>query len=382
MSEKIDKPSIEKKIPLEPSAGTNGIFETISDNFIVDSIGRRRKPILELPPKDVQEYYPWLTFERGTKKNLTEIDLINDLIKYDPLRKRHVTVIFYFGIAGIGKTTLGYNIAKKLNCPVQVINGQKNMEAYMLLGSPSVEGKEVIWQDGPLSNIARYVSGESGKNRRAMLVFNEFNALPEESQIGTASMFDGQEKLTLAERNNEVIKVTGQLIAIVSGNPRFLGTNKLQEAIRDRASIYLNITMPNVDKESFVYQKICGLQEELATKFAELAHEWRESHYIQNNLSSSPSPRSIINFIELSKIWGIKTAFETSMVEKFSDTEEEKEKIKQMARAKRMNEWNIPKIRLDPNEEEETPKFDRPKPKTKSPLNELHEKVDDFYGKK
>jgi hypothetical protein len=328
--------------------------EKNTKRIVVKSQSKTREINIEYCPKSMPKYIPWFIYQDKT----SEYDCILEAIKHNKARGQHVTIVFFLATPGTGKTVMGYNLARDLgNAPIQIINCSAQMGVDTLLGMKSSDGSSsgLIYEYGPAAAIGIATDDENNKSGFGVLNLNEFNVLRPEVQIALNSLMDGQDKLILPDNNNEVIKIEkNHLVIIASGNPGFLGTNTIQESVRDRISVFLELIIPDVDREVEVLQTLTKISEINAKKVAKFANQWRKAHHIDNNVSLSPSPRSMINFIEHAKFWGAKKAFELTMNYKFSETKEEREFIAQICKNHTMNTWNLQSVSATKKDEVKT----------------------------
>lgn len=68
----------------------------------------------------------------------------------------------------------------------------------------------------------------------AVLYFNEFNAMPEDTQIFLHSLLDEKRNITLKTESGKVIKADESVVFIASMNPGYKGTSPIQIATRSR----------------------------------------------------------------------------------------------------------------------------------------------------
>lgn len=68
----------------------------------------------------------------------------------------------------------------------------------------------------------------------AVLYFNEFNAMPEDTQIFLHSLFDEKRAMTLKTESGKVIKADSSVLYVASMNPGYKGTSPIQIATRSR----------------------------------------------------------------------------------------------------------------------------------------------------
>ena len=279
-----------------------------------------------------QEYFPMLSFN-GNGINKNEIQIIEEAVTGDKKDEfKHVTTVYFMSPPGLGKTVLAGHLAKKFDCPYQIINCVSTMTDLDLLGCHVLIGKETVWQDGPLPSIIRATNDQ----KFGILVINELNALSLNAQVALNPLMDRQECIVLTLNNNEVIKVNedAHLLIIASMNPDIMGVNELQDSVRDRANIVIHMNYPNVNKESQLVHKITGYPERCLRNFVGVIHDCRLLKLRDHKITKVPSTRALLDWIKYTKTMGTEIAYEMTIVNRYGCNEDERNAIRVIGRGK------------------------------------------------
>jgi len=275
-------------------------------------------------------------------KGMNEWDLIiktidGDVENWGTKEEQHVTLIQIKAESGTGKTVLSHNIARHYKCPIVTLNCVASLQDIDLYGSHVLVDGETLWQDGPIPMAIR----AANKYKTCVLLMNEFNALPQNTQMGMNSLFDLQNNIIIAMNNNEEVKLNddSQLIVIATMNPNYGGTDEIQKSVVDRTAIELYFDYLDVDAESQLISKHLKLPIHWATKFSKVAHESREK-YKKNDLPKAISTRSLINWIVRSAQLTPQIAYEVTIINKLADGEPQfRENFESIARGEKMASW-------------------------------------------
>ena len=274
--------------------------------------------------EEIPAYIP-AQWKIGTD-NQDELEFILEIIKADHACGKRVTAFLVQGPAGIAKTLLGLTIAKKLAAPYEVINGNRSYDHIDLLGNVMLKGGNTEWLDGPLPSIIR-ATNLFGKG---VLIINEINAMTEGTQIALNSMLDLQAEVVLTRNNSEKIKVEqdNQLIVFMTMNPGYLGTNRIQEAMKSRVySIWAEYPSPETEAE--ILSEICDVQQKAALEITKFAQQIRKKDL---EIPFPPGTRELKQWINLMKndISPL-AAFDVSIASKCCETKTQKAALLDLA---------------------------------------------------
>lgn len=296
-----------------------------------------------LPSESDPIYFPIMEFENSSKNKINELELIRRAVERDRNSgTKHVTTFYFFSPPGLGKTVMGGFLAKCYKCPYQIVNCVSSMIDLDLLGSQILVGENTVWQDGPIASIIR----ASNHYSMGVLIINELNALTVNAQMALNPLLDRQEGVVLTQNNNEFVKIENHahLLIIASMNPDVLGINDLQDSVRDRASAILNMNYPTIEKETWLIQRLTGIDEEWAKKYCEVIAECRRANIIDKTTSKAPSTRALIDWINYSIVWGPMLAFELTIANRYCAgiNMDEAQILLRIASGKGVKKWKLP----------------------------------------
>ncbi len=294
------------------------------------------------PKDDQQTYYPMLNFEINDQEKINELELIRTAVEADRrIESKNTTTIYIFSPPGLGKTVMGGYLAKCYGCPYQIINCVNSMIDLDLLGSQVLVGESTLWQDGPIPSIIRATNDFN----MGILLINELNSLSVNAQMALNPLLDRQEGVVLTQNNNEFVSLENEahLLVIATMNPDVLGINDLQDSVRDRASLILKMDYPPPKKEAALVAKLTSIDEATALKFCKVIHECRKAKTVDRTVSNAPSTRSLLDWIQYSRAWGPRLAFEMTVANRYSGgvNPEEGEVFLRIAHGKGVSNWNL-----------------------------------------
>lgn len=259
-----------------------------------------------------------------------EKDMLKKYFEEKLNTSERVHVIFMFGPPGNGKTLLAKNLAKDFSLPYNVVNCVSSMVDLDLLGTYVLKKQEMIWADGPLPEIIR----ATNKHRAGICICNEINALTPNAQLAFNPLFDHQGEVRLSTKDGEIVKVDegAHLFVICTMNRDVRGINALQEAFIDRADIAIDMDYPDLNAEVRIISEITKLPESKIKRFVEIGVECRKAAIVDRSVRIALSPRGIVGWINLTKIFGAEEAFEKAVANKYAQTSDEKAVLLTIAR--------------------------------------------------
>lgn len=193
---------------------------------------------------------------------------------------------FYFwGHYGSGKTTLPYQVAARLNWPVQRFTAHGRMEFDDLVGCWKMVNGNMEWVYGPLS-----IAMKEGH----LFVLNEGDRADPGQLSGLHDVLEGH-PLVIAANGGEVIKAHPDFRMILNGNSPgsgdqtglYQGVNQLDVAFMDRFRV-VEVEYPTPDIEEHILErKTPQLPEEIRVKMIRVANSIRKL-FIGEDESAQP----------------------------------------------------------------------------------------------
>ena len=211
----------------------------------------------------------------------------------------HGDTMLLHGPKGSGKTTLPQQICARMRMPYIRTNSRLDMESGMIFGANSVRGGELLWNDGPLVELARhgglYCQDEisrtpSGINASLMAVLERNGIVYLGDKPGTS------EDKTIKPHPWFRFFATDNTELQGDTTGKYVGTNVQDEAMIDRFSttIRLGYLHPK-HEEAIIKGKYPDVGSVQAKRMVQLANLVRES-YDSGNLGFTMSPRGLLEW--------------------------------------------------------------------------------------
>lgn len=248
-----------------------------------------------LIPRNVEKYYH-RTLVDGEK----DIPTLKKAFKERP--HGYPQNVLLIGPTGAGKTHAVKKTAEELGIPMIRVNLNRMTTVEDFVGQwVPAENGGFRWQDGVLPRLM--------KNGGVIMV-DEINAAPPEILFVLHSVLDFRE-ITLTQKDGEVIKANPDFWFIGAMNPDYYGTERLNEALKDRFEVTLRYPYQREIERKLIKN---GNLLEAAAKLRKMFHSPTEE------IRTPISTRTLIQFEENERIYGKKLAIEM-MANKF-DSEE------------------------------------------------------------
>jgi MoxR-like ATPase len=206
----------------------------------------------------------------------------------------HNQNVLLVGECGTGKTKIISHIAYKKQLPYARVNLNGGTTPDQLIGHfvPNGEGG-LKWQDGLLTQFVRH---------GGILAVDEINSCASEILFFLYPLLDDERKLTLVDKDSEVIIANKNFMLIATMNPAesgYEGRRPLDAGLKDRFHIKLFYDYDEAIENKLVKSK----------KILELARKLRFMRS-KNELSTPVSLRMLIYYDNNSELFGEKVAFD------------------------------------------------------------------------
>lgn len=214
---------------------------------------------------------------------------------------------FLTGPKGSGKSSMPTQVAAKLRIPVMRVNCRADMESSALFGQPSIEDGTLEWIPGPAE-----VLGKSG----GILIVDEMTAAPAGISMAMQWMLEKDGKIFLPDKPSDSgekfidphpwfrVCATDNTVGQGDTTGTYVGAQVQNEATIDRFSLTINMDyMPKSQEIKVIKSRVPGLPEQVYKDMVGLAQLVRKS-YNQDQIQSTMSPRSLVNWAEKTKYYG------------------------------------------------------------------------------
>lgn len=241
---------------------------------------------------------------------------------------KHNRRVMVQGYHGTGKSTHIEQIAARLNWPCVRINLDSHVSRIDLIGKDAIvlqEGKQVTkWQDGLLP--------WSLQNPVA-LVFDEYDAGRPDVMFVIQRVLESEGKLTLLDQNRIIrphpafrLFATTNTVGLGDTTGLYHGTQQINQGQMDRWNIVTALNyLPHDDEMNIMLAKFPDMNDEQGKdhvdRMVRLADLTREG-FINGDLSTLMSPRTVLSWIENYKIFGDRElAFQMTFLNKCDEME-------------------------------------------------------------
>lgn len=232
------------------------------------------------------------------------------------------------GYHGTGKSSHIEQVAARLNWPCVRINLDSHVSRVDLIGKDTIvlkEGKQITeWKEGLLP--------WSIQNATA-LVFDEYDAGRPDVMFVIQRLLEHDGRLTLLDQNKVIrphpafrLFATCNTIGLGDTTGLYHGTHALNQAQMDRWNITVTLNyLPHDDEMDIMLAKFPNMDDEAGKdaidKIVRMADMTREG-FINGDLSTLMSPRTVINWIENMNIFKDRDiAFQLTFLNKCDETE-------------------------------------------------------------
>lgn len=221
---------------------------------------------------------------------------------YNKRPEGHPQNVLLVGPTGSGKTHAIKKVAEELQKPMIRVNLNRmtTVEDFVGQWTPA-NNSGFKWQDGVLPRLMK-----SG----GILVLDEINAAPPEILFVLHSALDFRE-ITITQKNGEYIQAHPDFWVIACMNPDYTGTQRLNEALKDRFELVFNYRYERkIEKKLVSNSKLLDVAKKLRKMYESPTQEIR----------TPVSTRMLKQFERNEKHYGYKIAVE-SFVNKFEQEE-------------------------------------------------------------
>lgn len=232
------------------------------------------------------------------------------------------------GYHGTGKSTHIEQVAARLNWPCVRINLDSHVSRVDLIGKDTIvlqEGKQITrWQEGLLPWAIQ---------NAVALVFDEYDAGRPDVMFVIQRVLESEGRLTLLDQNRIIrphpafrLFATTNTIGLGDTTGLYHGTQQINQAQMDRWNITATLNyLPHDDERGIMLAKFPDWDNDAGRddidKMVKLADLTRQG-FVNGDLSTLMSPRTVISWIENTRIFGDREmAFSLSFLNRCDETE-------------------------------------------------------------
>lgn len=240
----------------------------------------------------------------------------------------HNRRVMVSGFHGTGKSTHIEQVAARLNWPCVRVNLDSHVSRIDLVGKDAIvlkDGKQVTeFKDGILPWAYQH---------NVALVFDEYDAGRPDVMFVIQRVLESSGRLTLLDQSRVIrphpafrIFATANTVGLGDTTGLYHGTQQINQAQMDRWSIVTTLNyLPHEQEVNIVVAKVKSLDNdkgrETASKMVRVADLTR-SAFINGDLSTVMSPRTVITWAENAEIFGdVAFAFRVTFLNKCDELE-------------------------------------------------------------
>lgn len=240
----------------------------------------------------------------------------------------HNRRVMVSGFHGTGKSTHIEQVAARLNWPCVRVNLDSHVSRIDLVGKDAIvlkDGKQVTeFKDGILPWAYQH---------NVALVFDEYDAGRPDVMFVIQRVLESSGRLTLLDQSRVIrphpafrIFATANTVGLGDTTGLYHGTQQINQAQMDRWSVVTTLNyLPHEQEVNIIVAKVKSLDtekgREIASKMVRVADLTR-SAFINGDLSTVMSPRTVITWAENAEIFGdLAFAFRVTFLNKCDELE-------------------------------------------------------------
>lgn len=220
----------------------------------------------------------------------------------------------FIGETGVGKTSIGRYIASVTQNGFVRVNHNGSTAIEDIVGRYIAVNGQTVWVDGALTKAMK----------EGMIYFaDEINAAPAEINFVYHQVLDDDGRLTLVEKDHEVVKAHPNFRFMAGMNPPtdYAGTKELNRALLSRFAV-INVDYPDPKTEEAIIMERTKVNAETAERMVAFAGQLRSSHQ-KGTMRYAISTRDLIMWGQLYQVYNLFVpSMEMAVLNKIDDEDE------------------------------------------------------------
>lgn len=223
--------------------------------------------------------------------------------------------VLLVGQTGLGKTTLIKELANKHNKTLTRLSVHSGVSGDEILGKWLAKNGSTVWQSGLL--VQAMEKGE-------WIVFDEINACSADVLFALHSLLDDDRKITLIEKDGEVIRPHADFRFFATMNPveDYAGTKEMNMAFASRFGATIEIKAYSMDQEMRILENNGCPNKAVNGRLVKIANSLRDLK-AQEKITFYCGTRDLINVAMLEPKIGIDLALSVGLINKISPDDKE-----------------------------------------------------------
>ena len=227
--------------------------------------------------------------------------------------------LLLIGESGVGKSKLIQYLAQETNTPLMNACGHNEITVENLLGTMTVINGSTVWKDGILPAAMR---------RGYWLLLDEINSIDPGVMKVINELLDNRKITITVAGEPRLVKAHRSFRFICTMNPPdspiYKGIETMSFEFMDRFDTVVHLDYLSSNSETELIMELTGFSDEVAAgKIVQFANTIRQAMN-QGEIFATVTTRSLISFCRKAQSFDLRTAAESSILQKMSMADREK----------------------------------------------------------